>query len=103
MVLNKHFPPNSTERSRLILQLKVDVRKALASISKVADIEITALANGSLIIYFHFVPLVNTTVLEQEYLRQVDNSTCSSLKKWLHEEVNQVYLLPPSLPTSLAP
>jgi tetratricopeptide (TPR) repeat protein len=72
MVLDDKFPPNSKARGALILQLKVNIRKALDCL---AEIQIIDIENGSIIVRFRFVS-ENTdkaSQLEEEYLQQVDN------------------------------
>jgi tetratricopeptide (TPR) repeat protein/predicted Ser/Thr protein kinase len=75
MVLDKVFPAGSPERKKLVAQLITDVHKALATISKAADIEITDLVHGSVIVHFRFVSADSnhTAFLEEEYLKQVDD------------------------------
>eukprot|EP00935_MAST-01C_sp_MAST-1C-sp1_P002334 g2334.t1 len=72
MVLDEMFPVGSAERKKLIVQLTTDVKKALATINKAAEIDITDLAHGSVIVHFRFVSDA-AGYLEEEYLRQVDD------------------------------
>jgi hypothetical protein len=74
MVLQKQFPPHSKERNSLVLQLKVDIRKALDRLK--AEIRILDLEKGSIIVRFRFVSEDAEKVyeMEDEYLRQVGGS-----------------------------
>jgi serine/threonine protein kinase len=75
IVLNKEFPPDSEERAKLIVLLKLDIRKALG---KLVDMSILDLGKGSIVILFCFVPQLSQTAddvaaLEVEYLKQVED------------------------------
>eukprot|EP00935_MAST-01C_sp_MAST-1C-sp1_P002476 g2476.t1 len=72
MVLNEMFPAGSAERKKLIIQLTTDVRKALSTISKAAEIDIRDVAPGSIIVHFRFVN-DKAGYLEEEYLKQLDD------------------------------
>jgi hypothetical protein len=71
MVLQKQFPPNSKERSSLVLQLKLDIRKALDRLR--AEIRVLKLDKGSVIVRFQFVSEDAEQVYKMEdgYLQQV--------------------------------
>jgi tetratricopeptide (TPR) repeat protein len=75
VVLNKEFPPDSEERAKLIVLLKLDIRKALG---KLVEMSILDLGKGSIVILFCFVPQQSQTAddmaaLEAEYLKQVED------------------------------
>jgi serine/threonine protein kinase/energy-coupling factor transporter ATP-binding protein EcfA2 len=74
MVLDDKFPPNTKARGALILQLKVDIRKALNCL---AEIQIIGIENGSVIVHFRFVSDREhdneASLLGEEYLRQIDS------------------------------
>jgi serine/threonine protein kinase/energy-coupling factor transporter ATP-binding protein EcfA2 len=72
MVLDDKFPPNSKARGALILQLKVDIRKALNCL---AEIQIIDIENGSVIVHFRFVSEHDdeASLLGEDYLRQIDS------------------------------
>ena len=82
MVLDERFPAGSAERNKLFVQLRTDVRKALATISKAAETEITDLVRGSVIVHFRFVSndSDHTGFLEEEYLKQVDDQKSALYK-----------------------
>jgi hypothetical protein len=71
MVLQRQFPPNSKERDLLVLQLKLDIGKALDRLR--AEIQVLNLEKGSVIVRFQFVSedIEHVYKMEDEYLRQV--------------------------------
>eukprot|EP00935_MAST-01C_sp_MAST-1C-sp1_P002268 g2268.t1 len=91
MVLDEIFPAGSTERSKLIVQLRTDVRKALASLSKATEIEIIDLVRGSVIVHFRFVSndSDHTGFLEEEYLKQVDDKKSALYKGGVTRRIDQ--------------
>jgi serine/threonine protein kinase len=78
MVLNQKFPVESDLRRKLVIQLKTDIKNALQTIAKSADIEIGDVSQGSIVVHFRFVgndQKTGSQLLEDEYLQQVDNKS----------------------------